>query len=171
MALSYATLSFTDQAQDWSESILIDVLRSTTTAGKPESRFYEVKMCTQTPGHEVSDLSDFQSVGDGDKQIGLGVGANPSNLQQKWCGEGMPLFSDEEGMWIIPPFEPEPPEPPIGPTPPVGPGPTPPIVPPPVGPKPPDTKEADKIRRIRITGTVPVESWSDVFRSFVNPGQ
>ncbi len=80
-----------------------------------------------------------------EKLIGLGVGASPTNLQQKWCGEGMPLVSDEEGLWIIPPIGPKPP---VGPTPP---------------------SAGDNIRRIRITGTVPVESWSDVFRSFVNP--
>jgi hypothetical protein len=104
-----------------------------------------------------------------EKQIGLGVGTNPSNLQKKWCGESATLNADEEGWWIIPPFEPEPTEL----TPPPRPGPTPPIIgpKPPVEPKPPgeETEDDDKIKRIRITGTVPVESWSDVFRSFVNP--
>ena len=126
---------------------------------------YTDKLMITSPQAVIQGLSQACK----DRQIGLGVGTNPSNLQQKWCGEIMPLVSDEEGMWIIPPFEPEPTEP----TPPPGPGPTPPIIgpKPPVEPKPPgeETEDGDKIRRIKITGTIPVESWSDVFRSFVNP--
>ena len=126
---------------------------------------YTDKLMITSPQAVIQGLSQACK----ERQIGLGVGVNPSNLQQKWCGEGTTPLSDEEGMWIIPPFEPEPTEP----TPPPGPGPTPPIIgpKPPVEPKPPgeETEDGDKIRRIKITGTVPVESWSDVFRSFVNP--
>jgi hypothetical protein len=112
-----------------------------------------------------------------DRLIGIGYGINLNNLQKKWCGEDVTLDPNEEGLWVIPPFEPEPAP----------------------GPRPDDDKdkkigddrEKDKkgdedkdkkpngdkddrdkakpVRRITIKGRVPLESWSDVFRCFISP--
>ena len=112
-----------------------------------------------------------------DKVIGIGRGVNVNDLQNKWCGEDAPIEPGEEGIWIIPPFEPEPMT----------------VVPDTGGTQAITTTTGQtstetvtgqtetgtagvtevtgkQIRRITIKGDVPVESWSDVFRSFVGPG-
>ncbi len=108
-----------------------------------------------------------------DKLIGLGRGLNARELQKKWCGEAVVLDPNEEAVWIIPAFEPEPvlpPSPPPLPPPPGGaetqpgsPG-EPPILPP--EPAPPGTKTVTKIT---IKGDVALENWAELFRCFVNP--
>jgi len=104
-----------------------------------------------------------------DKLVGIGRGTSLKNLQKTWCGEAPVAELDEDGVWIIPPFEtpagqrtpeggPKPgqkPEP--GPEPKTGPGP---------GPKP----AGRAMHSIRIGGDVPVEHWADLFTCFVNPG-
>ncbi len=108
-----------------------------------------------------------------DSLIGLARGMSLNNLQRKWCGEGVMLDPTEEGMWIIPRFEPE-------------------VVTPSrvdeawsptqdksqrgaERPVPPETTPApatimsQEIRQIHISGDVPLDSWSDVFRSFISP--
>jgi hypothetical protein len=114
-----------------------------------------------------------------EKTIGIGRGLNVNDMQKKWCGEDAPIDLGEEGIWIIPPFEPEPIDTGVdvsvstkaatitgtdqtiagtttgqtvsGIT---------------------DTTEVTgrQVRRIAIKGDVPAESWSDVFRAFVVPG-
>ena len=42
-----------------------------------------------------------------ERLIGIGRGLQPSSLQRRWCGEEADLDPNEEGLWIIPPFEPE----------------------------------------------------------------
>lgn len=111
------------------------------------------------------------------KLVGIGRGLRADNLQTRWIGENIALDPNEEGIWIIPPFSPDSP----------------------ASPPPADFKydthapkteyqaagatqstdatqstsaqaaPAKTIRRIVIRGNVPVESWSDVFRSFVSP--
>jgi len=99
--------------------------------------------------------------------IGIGRGASLSNLQKWYCNERVALDPTEEGVWIIPPFTPEPapevvssgeiqrgndtgteaaPEP-------AGPGAT--------------TKRT--VKRIVIRGAVPIENYTELFRCFVNP--
>jgi hypothetical protein len=108
-----------------------------------------------------------------DRLIGIARGVSLDNLQKKWCGEGVMLDANEEGVWIIPKFELAPVAPPVPPgeiSAPPGTG-----VPPGEQPAQPGagtaspTSPVEQIRRIRITGDVPLDSWADVFRSFVSP--
>ncbi len=107
-----------------------------------------------------------------DRVIGIGRGMTTEKLQTKRCGEYIALDRSEEGVWIIPPFVKEIPI----------------IVPDPekkeIGdhqeqkdehPK----KETDKkpltgeppssVQSVNISGTIPMESWVDLFRCFINP--
>jgi len=116
-----------------------------------------------------------------DKLIGIGRGTSVSNLQRKWCGQRIDIDPTEDGVWIIPPFEPE-----------SKPEPRPDVAYPDQRPsegqdvteshgtgvqrpggKPPDATTAKpaskRITRITIQGNVPMESWADVFGSFVGP--
>ena len=112
-----------------------------------------------------------------ERLIGLGRGLNLKSLQKTWCGEDVALDPNEEGLWILPPFEPpaKPAEgaPPVttskeGVKEPAGAGLTPvqpgaaETITPPVG---------RPVRRITIKGNVPLDSWADIFRSFVNPAR
>lgn len=112
----------------------------------------------------------------GERVIGIGRGANANSLQRKWCGDtSVSLDPNEEGLWIIPPFEPE--KESAGklvdtttsvPTP--GGTHSPPMV---------DTTKrstgklnqsvSNPIRRLRFKGIVDLSNWADVFRSFVSP--
>jgi hypothetical protein len=40
-----------------------------------------------------------------EKLVGIGRGMDASKLQKKWCGEEVMLDPNEDGIWIIPPFE------------------------------------------------------------------
>lgn len=117
-----------------------------------------------------------------DKVIGLGRGLKLDNLQRQWCGQDATdavMDASEEGLWIIPPFEPRRVEPSTG----TGAGITPPPTPvragqadavqPPVQTVIPGTgvtpKAGKRVRRVKIKGNVPLDSWADVFRSFVSP--
>jgi hypothetical protein len=102
-----------------------------------------------------------------EKLVGIGRGMDATKLQKKWCGEEVMLDPNEDGIWIIPPFEKE------------------------VTPEKQDESStttttdvtsdgeqragsatgtiAKEIRTIRISGDVPVENWADIFRSFVAP--
>jgi hypothetical protein len=103
-----------------------------------------------------------------DGLVGIGRGLSLSNLQSRHCREDIPLDPNEDGVWIIPPFEStkeaedgaaesgrE---------------------------KRREGKESGRdgtaeegkgsersIKRVLIRGTVPPESWPDIFRCFVNP--
>lgn len=115
-----------------------------------------------------------------DGTIGIGRGAALALLQARYCRDSVQLDPSEEGLWILPAFTKEV-ETTAGATPwsgaesgPTGgsggsspapgrssdgeaggPG-------PPMG-------TAKRVRRFVVRGTVPVESWQDVFRSFVGP--
>lgn len=121
-----------------------------------------------------------------ERLIGVGVGVGLANLQRKWCGEDRPLDPNEEGVWIIPPFEKEQPATPTAPTgtvakddgsvkPPTQTvGVTPGATSPDAGTSGiPDTDadaaQAPTIKYVSIQGHVPLESWADVFRCFVSP--
>jgi hypothetical protein len=105
-----------------------------------------------------------------EKLVGIGRGMDAGKLQKKWCGEEVMLDPNEDGIWIIPPFEKE------------------------VTPEKQDDSSttsaatatagtsdseqradsttgpiAKEIKTIRVSGNVPVENWSDIFRSFVSP--
>ena len=102
-----------------------------------------------------------------DRVIGLGRGINSGNLTKKWCGESVEADLDEDGVWIIPPFEPAEQKGGEGGGGGTGGGGTGPHPPPDAGPEPPVT--GVRVRRISVRGDVAVESWSDLFRCFVNP--
>lgn len=86
------------------------------------------------------------------------------------------LDPNEEGLWVLPPLAPEaeapkPGTPPgTGGTQPPGKGPTIDVVPPGHPPGKPTTGDATKpVKKIVVSGSVALESWSDLFRCFVNP--
>lgn len=114
-----------------------------------------------------------------DRLIGIARGTNPSTFMSRTCGEAITIDPSEDGLWIIPPFTEEP-------APPKAIDPNQPTESASVGGTPDSrttvsasdsTAEAQtagetftrKIRKFRISGTVPLESWSDIFRSFVLP--
>lgn len=112
------------------------------------------------------------------KLVGIGRGLRADNLQTRWIGENIALDPNEEGIWIIPPFSPEQPTA-VAPTdykyetgaPKPG-YETANVIKGADSPQPAvtvDTTPSKQIRRIVIRGSVPIESWSDVFRSFVSP--
>jgi len=152
----------------------------------PESGGMRVKEATEAflRNTDKKMIASRQAVFDGlsqackERLIGIGRGLKSDNLQRKWCGEYVNLDPEEEGLWIIPPFAPEPEAPAgggkgsgvgtgagatttagggtgsgKGPT--TGGGTEPPV---------------KGIKRITVNGSVPPENWPDVFRSFVNPG-
>jgi hypothetical protein len=105
-----------------------------------------------------------------EKLVGIGRGMDATKLQKKWCGEEVMLDPNEDGIWIIPPFEKEAtPERQDDSSTIIGTpttattsgseqqaGPTTGTIP-------------KEIKTIRIYGDVPVENWADIFRSFVSP--
>jgi hypothetical protein len=112
-----------------------------------------------------------------DRLIGIGRGTSTEKLQTKRCGEYVALDRSEEGVWIIPPFTEKTPDPVPGKT---GPGSE--VVtvkdddeatgddstdvpgkPPVVG------KTPKTVQSVSLAGTVPLESWTEVFRCFVGP--
>ena len=110
-----------------------------------------------------------------DKLLGIGRGMTLANLQRKWCGEDVTLDANEEGLWIIPPFEPEPVS--IGssdrvPTP----------RPRSTDETPPEDQDSsttttvdtsapstEQMMRLTISGSVSLDNWSEIFRCFVSP--
>ena len=102
-----------------------------------------------------------------DRLIGIGRGLDASKLQKKSCGDEVMLDPNEDGLWIIPAFTTESATPAIG---------TPPTTTPTGKTGQPTQTSLGSVatgktaKRIAISGSVPAESWSDVFRCFVNPG-
>ena len=110
--------------------------------------------------------------------VGIGRGGAPSSLLSRHCRQPVPLDPTEDGVWIIPPFTPEPATRPggedtsgeggdRGPSDDggtgsgtttggsVGPG---------------DTAGTTRtVQRLVVRGAVPVESWGELFRCFVGP--
>jgi hypothetical protein len=106
-----------------------------------------------------------------ERLLGIGRGLKPDNLQRRWCGEFVNLDPDEEGLWIIPPFSPEPEKASV------------------VGKTDDETtpdqtkktkyddgnggtgggKQEAAVERIVIEGSVPLDNWAEVFRCFVSP--
>jgi len=116
-----------------------------------------------------------------DGLVGIGRGPSLASLQTRYCRQAVSLDPSEEGVWIIPPFTPEPARVPgsgetagagvgagetgaaggagAGATAGGGSGAT-------TGTMP----EAKRtVRRVVVSGTVPVENWSELFRCFVGP--
>lgn len=114
-----------------------------------------------------------------DGLIGIGRGGSPSTLQASYCKQTVTVDPNEDGVWIIPAFDPEREgkakdtgETPTGEEP-VSPGeggredigatgvagvPT-------TRPE----EEPRKVRRFKVSGSVPVENYSELFRCFVGP--
>ena len=116
--------------------------------------------------------------------VGIARGGDLSSLHARYCGESIDLDPSEEGVWVIPPFtKPEPGQPEGG----TGGGEDPGWVP--RGGRisdgdsaagdagSPDDEEgaADEaapksfVRGFTVQGSVPIESWTEIFRCFVNP--
>jgi hypothetical protein len=108
-----------------------------------------------------------------DGLVGIGRGASLGNLQTKYCRQSISIDPSEDGLWIIPTFEPLPkekePESVIagagavltasGTT---------------AGPQtivePLEKKVKGKtVKHVEISGAVPVENWGELFRCFVGP--
>lgn len=115
-----------------------------------------------------------------DGLIGIGRGATPSNLQARYSKQYVSIDPNEDGLWIISPFEPEqvkvaaPTQTGAAPTPsgsgiPAVPGaPATPQPTPGVAVLAPATAVA-KVRRFLVRGAVPVENYAELFRCFVGP--
>ncbi|MBL7205279.1 MAG: ATP-binding protein [Desulfobacteraceae bacterium] len=114
-----------------------------------------------------------------DGLIGIGRGGSPSTLQASYCKQAVSIDPNEDGVWIIPAFEPKQEE----------------------GakdtgaaqsgeeavspgeegrevlgasgvegvPTTPPEEEERKVRRFKVTGSVPVENYGELFRCFVGP--
>jgi hypothetical protein len=109
-----------------------------------------------------------------DGLVGVGRGGSPSTLQARYCKEPVSLDPSEDGVWIVPPFTPEPVKVPgVAET--AGSR---------VGTAGSDvttraggseTLTAEKpgtpgtVRRFLVRGAVPVENWGELFRCFVGP--
>lgn len=117
-----------------------------------------------------------------DGLVGIGHGNSPSTLQARYCRKQVSIDPTEDGVWIIPPFQPDAPAPPAtagaasstgtsastaGPAP--SPSPTPGSVHHPTAAAHTIQAKSPTVRRLVIQGVVPQESWSDVFRSFIGP--
>ncbi len=107
-----------------------------------------------------------------ERVIGLARGLSVDKAQRKWCGENVLFDPNEEGLWIIPPFESEPVPEPI--TPPVVGGSTltpglPPVTTTASQSEIPGATAGSPIRKLTITGTVSVDNWAEIFRCFVAP--
>jgi hypothetical protein len=114
-----------------------------------------------------------------DGLIGIGRGGSPSTLQASYCKQTVSIDPNEDGVWIIPAFEQEQEEgakdtdaaPPgeeavspggegredIGTTGVAG------------VPKTSAEEEARKVGRFKVSGSVPVENYGELFRCFVGP--
>jgi hypothetical protein len=107
-----------------------------------------------------------------EKLLSIGRGIHLNDLQRQWCGEDIVLNPNEDGLWIIPSFAPQPV--PAGPqvteaTPraPISIGePTPGVVTSTTELHLPPTRQ---IKRVIISGAVSLENWAELFRCFVNP--
>ncbi len=115
-----------------------------------------------------------------DGLVGIGRGGSPSALQARYCKQSISLDPSEDGVWIIPPFEPEQPKT-IGEGTDSGAGETATATPVGVTPQPgtgedtgaeSTTIEATAkrtVKRFSVRGAVPVENYGELFRCFVGP--
>jgi hypothetical protein len=113
-----------------------------------------------------------------DRVIGIGRGMSPEKLQTRRCGDYVALDRSEEGVWIIPPFTEQPTETTggtasggavvtgggaaissDGPVTVVG----------DTGGSTTTTAAPKKLKGVIIAGTIPLESWTELFRCFLNP--
>ncbi|QJW97251.1 ATP-binding protein [Frigoriglobus tundricola] len=114
-----------------------------------------------------------------DRVIGIGRGVSPEKLQTRRCGDYVALDRSEEGVWIIPPFTEQPTET-TGGTPSGGAaissdggaaissdGPV--TVVGDTGGSTTTTATPKKLKGVTIAGTIPLESWTELFRCFLNP--
>ena len=110
-----------------------------------------------------------------DGVVGVGRGTTPANLQARYCKKTVSLDPNEDGVWIIPPFEPELPKQQaldeetgirkdvlsIGLE---GEG---------AGVTEPEDKRVQtkptSVSCFRVRGAVPMEDWGELFRCFVRP--
>jgi hypothetical protein len=103
-----------------------------------------------------------------DGVVGIARGPSLSQIHSRTCRQAIVLDPSEEGVWIIPPFEPEEEKPKphqgqAGGAKDEGTGKD-------GGGKPEVAGAGSRmVRRIAVRGTVPVESWGELFRCFVGP--
>lgn len=116
-----------------------------------------------------------------DGLIGIGRGATPANLHARYCRQFVSIDPNEDGLWITPPFEPEPAK--VAAATQAGAAPTPTGNGIPAVPGQPRHTHADagrrgpgssatavaKVRRFLVRGAAPVENYAELFRCFVGP--
>lgn len=116
-----------------------------------------------------------------DGLVGVGRGGSLSTLQTRYCKQSVSLDPSEDGVWIIPPFTPEPAKAPggeetagagVGAGDSSGAGGTGPGTTPGEGSGAGTTAKPGAkgtVRRFVVRGDVPVENWGELFRCFVGP--
>ena len=106
-----------------------------------------------------------------DGLVGIGRGGSPSALQARYCKQLVSLDPSEDGVWIIPPFEPEQPKTTIDEGTSSGAGKTTATTSPGTKPTPTTTEIPPRrsVRRFSVRGAVPVENYGELFRCFVGP--
>ncbi len=115
-----------------------------------------------------------------DGLVGVGRGASLASLQARYCRESVSLDPSEDGVWIIPPFTPEPAKVPgseelagaeVGAGEPGAAGGTGAGTSSETSGTSTATKPGAKgtVRRFVVRGDVPVENWGELFRCFVGP--
>ena len=105
-----------------------------------------------------------EAVNDG--RIGIGLGTSINKLQNKFC-KNIPYTFDwsDDAIWIIPPFDIQ-----VEPKPDISvPSDTEATTTPPAQPQSSNIKPTRQIKKIIISGEVPVEEWTQIFRSFIQP--
>jgi len=109
-----------------------------------------------------------------DGLIGIGRGGSPSALQATYCKQTVSIDPNEDGVWIIPAFEPEKDEGTID----IDTTPIEDVSPEKEGREATDgagvdtagkEEEAKKVRRFKVSGSVSVEHYGELFRCFVGP--
>jgi hypothetical protein len=116
-----------------------------------------------------------------DGLIGIARGATLANLQARYCKQPVSIDPNEDGVWVIPPFDVEQPKPLVQLAPGQSRGEPPTIAPTSTGTTTdtPDSalpgtggttgKAAKQVRSFVIRGAVPVENYGELFRCFVGP--
>lgn len=117
-----------------------------------------------------------------DRLLAIGRGTSPQSLQTKRCGEFVALDRAEDGVWVIPAFAEQPAVQPAvasnassgavvgGPAPAVSNAANPPAPPLVTGTTAAAHDDAsDSLQSFRISGHVPLESWTDLFRFLISP--
>jgi hypothetical protein len=104
-----------------------------------------------------------------DGVIGIGRGPNVSDLQVRYCRTEIPLDPSEEGLWIIPPFEPQREKGTTAGIDQVAPAEVVPTETPGGESRRQQEIKGGGVKRFVISGAVPVENYHELFRCFIGP--